>query len=488
MGERGVGDGRWWACKSSVERFSALSEVFWIRGSKQDGLVGFQVHYDSITTFSFSGPSLGCSAPSPTQIWLAPTFTINNMSNNKPLFSTLRFVSSNDLSSSGKRRIAQRACDSCRRRKKRCFHGDNAVSGDADADDGPEANDTKEPSADGADLSTERHEARSETVAATSHPRYIGDLNPEVELLAATTANQVPKNSTGVWHSDSVENGHGNGTDDTTSAGSILHGLPLETQQLVLPALQKQCLESRPPKEDFVALERYYFERIHPVLPSIDDAIYRNSTVGSPSRTLQEQSICLLASTGWNMRQHLRIRENPETLGPTHFARKIVSSMRLIIDLALVSDKTVLIYVLTTMSLFVYGRECLELTSQYFFQAVQIAYSIGLHQPRDAKQDEKVAGLFSYLWSIDRLLAAIQGRPVVMHEVDMAKSPLSCASNQEPAFKVLVHIAVLVDKVIGLYRPTAQRKEIPDEEFPLFEEVLEDCNAMSLRNCDQGKG
>lgn len=103
--------------------------------------------------------------------------------------------------------------------------------------------------------------------------------------------------------------------------------------------------------------------------------------------------------------------------------------MRLTIDLALVFDSIVLIQALTTMSLFVYGRESLELTSRVLFHAVQLAYAIGLHQPGDAEQDEKVAGLFGFLWSIDHLHAAIQGRPVVMHEVDMAKNPLTCAEN-----------------------------------------------------------
>lgn len=418
---------------------------------------------------------------------------IAKMSTIEPLYSTLRFVSSSGPPSSGKRRIAQHACDRCRQRKKRCFNGDNAVTDDAgdagrvSSTEPGDADATKNTNHHILDVASGMIDVSNGNAASNSHPRYIGDLNPEVELLAATEPNQVPKNSTGVWHSESVQNSHESGDKHVAAPWSILHGLPLGTQESLLPLLRQQCLETIPTRENFLELERYYFERIHSLLPSIDEAIYRSSLVGSPTENLQKQCVCLLASTSLSMRQYLRLGNDLRTLQPNEYARRVVGAMRLIIDLALVTDKIVLIYALTTMSLFVYGRESLELTSQYFFRAVQVAYSIGLHQPRDTKQDEKVAGMFSYIWSIDRLHAAMQGRPIVMHEIDMAKSPLSCAVDQQAGFKVLVHIAALLDKVIGLYRPTALRKEIPDEEFPLFEEVLEKCNALTLRACDQGK-
>lgn len=62
----------------------------------------------------------------------------------------------------------------------------------------------------------------------------------------------------------------------------------------------------------------------------------------------------------------------------------------------------------------------------------------------------------------------------------MGKSVLTCVEESSSGFKVLVHIAALLDIVIALYRPNAAASEIPDRDFPLFEEVVAKCGATEL--------
>lgn len=261
---------------------------------------------------------------------------------------------------------------------------------------------------------------------------------------------------------------------------SLFHTISGSHQRLFSPVLHEQTCTVRPFKEDFEALELFYLNNIHPILPCISLPQYGKSQANTPERIIQEQIICILACTNLAVRSNLRLTGSGHQLTPTEFARKIIESMRLSIELALISDRFIVIQALTAMSLIIYGRESIELAPQFFVRAVCQGLTLGLHQPGEERRDEMVSGLFCYLWSIDRLQAAIHGRPVIMHTIDMAKTPLESARGQEPGFRVFVFISVLLDKVIALYRPNASLTEIPDGEFPSYEEVLTECGALEL--------
>lgn len=247
-----------------------------------------------------------------------------------------------------------------------------------------------------------------------------------------------------------------------------------------MPLIDELGLHARPAEPHYRALEKFYFDSIDPILPAVDTSQYRNSPIGSPERILQEQIICILASLNPQVAEHLQLPNHDSPLSLTEFARKVVGGMRLTIELALVTDKTLVIRALVAMSLITYGPESIDLTSQYFVRAVHLAYTIGVHLPQDQARDQRVAGLFCYIWSIDRLHAAIQGRPIFLHEIDMGKRPRDCMRSQTPGFQTLVYIATLLDRTIGLYRPGAVEREITDVEFPTFEEIMTECGALGL--------
>jgi hypothetical protein len=264
------------------------------------------------------------------------------------------------------------------------------------------------------------------------------------------------------------------------TSSSLLHNASQPTQVLLAPLIEELCTNLRPTIIHYQALEDFYFESIEPILPAIDRTLYQHSPLESPARMLQEQIICILASLNPAVKEHLRLPNHDVLLSPADFARKLVGGMRLTIELSLVPDKTIIIRALIAMSLMTYGPESIDLTSQYFVRAVHLSYTIGIHLPQDQIRDQRVAGLFCYIWSIDRLHAAIQGRPIFMHAIDMGKHPRDCMVSQTPGFQTLVYIATLLDKTIALYRPGAMQTEIIDLEFPTFEEIITECDALTL--------
>lgn len=335
-------------------------------------------------------------------------------------------------------------------------------------------------------ISTSRPSKRPRISDATcrsstlTHVRFTGDLNPDVELLSGSTNDGPLRNNVGVWHSDNSREMRSTDSCDIFSPSSLFHVAQPRARTHLAPLLEELQSSMRPPIIHFQAMEKFYFQSIHPLLPAVDQEIYYISRADGPARILQEQIICILASLNPSMAEHLHLENHDQLLSPAEFARKIVGSMRLTLECAIVSDKTIVIRAFVAMSLITYGPESIDLTSQYFVRAVHLGYTIGIHLPQDQARDERVAELFCYIWSIDRLHAAVQGRPIFMHEIDMGKHVRDHLGLQSPGFQVLVHIAVLLDKTIALYRPGAQEREITDSAYPTFEEIITECQALDL--------
>lgn len=418
-----------------------------------------------------------------------------SQSADKPLFTTLRFIPSNGDPESGIRRIAAQACDTCRRKKKRCTHTPGALASPRPVTGNERTSPTSAPITDATvSLRTDRSddavrpfkrirtsdERPTTSRSEPSHSRFIGDLNPDVELLSGSAPNGSFRNNVGVWHRDEVHSSRPADSGDMFTASSLLGVASHTCRKRLAPLIEELCLNVRPPLLHFQAMEKFYFASIDPILPAVDAAQYRDSPLGSPAKNLQDQIVCILASLNPLMAGNLMLSIDDGLLSPADFARKVIGAMRLAIELALVSDKTVIIRALIAMSLVTYGPETIDLTSQYFVRAVHLAYTIGIHLPQDEARDNRVAGLFCYIWSIDRLHAAIQGRPIFIHEIDMGKHPRDCMVSQSPGFQALIYIATLLDKTIELYRPGAVAREISDVDFPTFEEIATDCGALDL--------
>lgn len=385
------------------------------------------------------------------------------------------------------KRAAGSACDSCRRKKKRCAHalplpgaelrdGAQAVSPTAaqqhhDVAAGTSSGQTP--------LSTP---AEGSSTASRPYARFIGDLNPESELRGP----QCSKNSVGVWHVEEHEGpDHARRTSawNDTLSGSLFQHCSQLTRRMLLPIMEDQCLGPRPPEHHLQVLERFYFENVHPILPAVDQAVYQSAPPGSPHHVLQVQTLCLAVHTNPAVQDRLYLGAQDGLLAPAEFGRKLLSSMRLHMELAYTTDKALLIRTLATMSLFAYTRDSLELTCQFFVRAVHMSLTLGLHLQRAPDRDDPALDcLFCYVWAIDRLHAAMQGRPVMIHERDLPVLPMQRAKDQSPGLKVFVRLAALLDCVIDLYRPRSTAREVSSEHFPSFEDVLLECEALALPN------
>lgn len=89
--------------------------------------------------------------------------------------------------------------------------------------------------------------------------------------------------------------------------------------------------------------------------------------------------------------------------------------------------------------------------------------------------------LFWTIWTLDRFNAAINGRPIIMADHDIAIEPFERGESEFPAFEILLKIAHIMNDVIGFYRPGNPPTVTGWEDvFPGFEEIIDDLNGWSL--------
>lgn len=443
-----------------------------------------------------------------------------------------KFVDTNAETFDQKRKEPpQRACDACRRKKKRCRHGgerqnSSQQSSGSPADSAPlpssmptrttnlfdgsrnggqrcsinnpqqsattipevSLNQLPPPSQSKEGQSTGRSRHRSSTTKDVrgNDSRFIGDMNPEGVFLAATSPQDLragPQDgSVGFWLAQQFnksERSHGQPWSAPSS--SLFYGYTPAIQQVFLPILQGDCLSTLPPAIHREALCSIYLQNFHPILPILDQYSYEELPDDSPSRILLEQGMTLVACVDSSSKPHLLLADDGNLLVCKDFARRILAAMRVSIEIGVVSDKIVLMQALALMSLFSEGREGSEVSSLMIGRAVQYLHSLGIHIPdlKNGPDLNYAETMFCCIWSIDRLNAAFQGRPILMHERDVERSLQQCFDAQKPAFRLVLHVVELLDRAIELYRPGDTSKEF-EGCFSLFEDLILKCDASDL--------
>jgi len=207
-----------------------------------------------------------------------------------------------------------------------------------------------------------------------------------------------------------------------------------------------------------------------------------------PGRILLQQSICLAASKDFASKDHLIFADSEAPLSGREFGDKVSRALRLEIEMGLVIDKIVLIQVLALMSQFIDGSDGGDMSSQLCARAVHHVHSIGLHVrgEREIQQDPYGATLLSCIWAIDRLNAAMNGRPVLMHDRDFSKDLDQCFQQQKPCFRLFIEVVKLLDKVIRLYRPSVGSDPFVDEIYPSFEDLVMKCGGSGIATSSLG--
>jgi hypothetical protein len=136
---------------------------------------------------------------------------------------------------------------------------------------------------------------------------------------------------------------------------------------------------------------------------------------------------------------------------------------------------------LALLSLHEWGPTGAEDCSLNLVQAIHHAHTIGMHLMRtDQQPTTSLKALFWCLWSLDKWNAAMNGRPIMIHDRDMTQRVDDVISSFPASFRLWLRIAEKLGRVILFYRPIINGVDHEELELPAFEELIEDCDAWKL--------
>ncbi|KAJ4982960.1 hypothetical protein SVAN01_11560 [Stagonosporopsis vannaccii] len=443
---------------------------------------------------------------------------------------SLRFIETTQTSFERKRKHLYRACEDCRKKKKRCFHTLENVESEAQCPASGEAPIGKnklaqspaaltpppswgmlEPhpftvsaSSDGpvvvtacddyrafSVISSEDDGGRATAVHADSTQahgaRFIGDMNPEGVFFATADTEVRQKVSTrgsiGVWLAE--HGGQPSRLADRCTVPlprpSLFRGFRPAIRRAIMPILEEECLSTIPPVAHRNALRAAYFEKFHPLLPVVNKSTFQSLPSQGLSRLLLDQGMCLVASMDSSLRHHLYLSDGSAVLSCKDFGHRLLATMRTSIEIGWVTEKVLLVQLLALMSLFQEGPDGCENSLLTLGRAVQHLHSLGFHLRMEVENThwDHAGTLFCCVWLLDRLSAASQGRPVLMHERDISRSMQQCFDAQDPSFRLVLRIGTLLDEVVTLYRPDCADTRFAHD-FVLFEDLAVECQATAL--------
>ncbi|KAK2055467.1 fungal-specific transcription factor domain-containing protein [Colletotrichum caudatum] len=415
----------------------------------------------------------------------------------------VKFVGSDASGLPLKRKQVQHACESCRRKKKRCIHAESSSAEPAQANghDGPAGSSpakdvhmvsgTASPvkhrnsttaAPDALSVTPSRRDSAAAGLpdhAQTPQTRFVGDLNPEGMFTEAAdpeaAAHPAQKAEVGVWL-PSV-----NTTAAQSTAGVVPRPLAM-VDKVLLPFVRENCLRCVPPDKDFRHLHRVYREKIHPIFALIPEDVVDDGD--SPTAIVMRQVVSLAAAADPEMKSHLRLaNQGNKKLSYHDFSQTLSGSVRTILETSLITDRTVHIRALCMLSLYVQPSSADEadLPAQLGAMAAHHSQTLGLHLFHSS--DDALETLFCAVWALDRINAAAYGRPCVLHEGDIGPGLRDCFRRQQPCFRLFLSVVQWLDKVIELYRPgvIAQSLESkPYIDLPVLEPMILEAEALQV--------
>lgn len=262
---------------------------------------------------------------------------------------------------------------------------------------------------------------------------------------------------------------------------------PTATQDVKVQRALRQYLEAvgvsiLPPRQCQDGLLDIYFNLIHPLLPLIDHDVFSERYRHGTASPLLMQAICIVASKHADAASYLCLGDDPRKMGPREFSHRLYNAVIAGIEAKTERNRVVLIQVLALISLHCEGPDGAEQASMHLAQAIHHAHTFGLqfgHQWKNQKSDdeENLEDLFWCLWSLDKINACMNGRPLLMHERDnsLTKLPMDPEKRSSP-FGVWLQISEMLDKVIDYYRPGSKSEETgwEGDDFLGFEEMVGD--------------
>lgn len=318
--------------------------------------------------------------------------------------------------------------------------------------------------------------------------RFVGDLNPEGMFMEATGSASVretsQKGDVGIWLSS---NNPGQASQFITSRP------PPIMDQFLLPFVKEHCLSCLPPHQDYLKLKALYLEKIHPIMPIIPETALEGD---EPASVVLKQLICLAASTDPSMARYLHLQNKGDDLLPCQdFMQSLSSAVRAILETSIITDRVLHIRALILLSLYTQpsSSEEADLPAQLGGRAIHHIQTLGLHLLRyDAPNCEELETLFCAVWAVDRINAAVYGRPCLMHERDIGANLDGCIRKRPPCFRLFLSVVQWLDQVIELYRPGPSAEasgldKIAYIDLPVLEAMIVNADALKVPGSLIGK-
>lgn len=310
--------------------------------------------------------------------------------------------------------------------------------------------------------------------------QFISDLHPEAGFLERSDSR--PRHpgakstaSVGVWVDKQEWNELIRQRDAATGAISDTQSGAAADATRHLP---------RPTAAQIAGLVDVYFRKLHPMLPLIDELEFRDAYSAGLVPEPYLHAICLVAAKDKEAEPFLISPGTETPVAPRDFCSSLQSSVRAAIATARY-DRLTLIRMNALISFHIEGPDGAEDASLAVTQAMHHCQTLGLHLGQQSslptRSTRPMKLLFWVIWTLDRFNAAINGRPIIMADQDIAIEAFEKGESEFPAFEILLKIAHIMNNVIGFYRP-GNPPEVTgwEDVFPSFEEVVDDLNGWIL--------
>ncbi|OTA90959.1 hypothetical protein M434DRAFT_359361 [Hypoxylon sp. CO27-5] len=398
----------------------------------------------------------------------------------------VKFVESDSTGLPLKRKQVAQACARCRRRKKRCFHNHDEHYVRETPDSSPESREvtaraptTEHPTPPELEPLPDRPDSRNPEGHAS---RFIGDLSPEAILMEATSLcshrDVSVRGGLGIWQPRT--------SDSTTKPTSpfVLNSPSRQAVQDLLKAyVWSHCIACCPPPSDYAVLRRIYLEKLDPIFPILGSHLTTPLEDEIEGKVLQ-QIVSLAAAADPGATRYLRLNPEGTLLSRHEFCNSLSNSIQTIIDAGLITDRVLLIRILTALSLYMQpsSPDEADVPALLNSRAVHQMHTLGLQMASEDSHTNRQTNrsLFCCVWALDRINSAFYGRACLIHERDVGWDINDCIASQAPPFRLFLMIIGLLDKVIGLYRPGNRQEKEFITELPIFEQMILDAGAARV--------
>ncbi|CAG9941667.1 unnamed protein product [Clonostachys rosea f. rosea IK726] len=416
-----------------------------------------------------------------------------------------------------KRKQVQHACDSCRRKKRRCVHAhDSATAADESTPDRTPKAVTQSSNTSHQTLSAgKRNSSSSDATAIADQPasepppaaaalgpspvtvdsqttgspavrsRFFGDLNPEGMFLEAAgsvaSREVISKGDVGVWLTSA---GVGNGTSQFITARP-----PLAMDRVLLPFVKKHFLCLFPPERDFQKLKTLFVQKVHPLFPVVPIECL-DGALSDPTTVVLRQLVSLAAGTDPETSQNLRLGDSPSVLlSPQEFSEKLSSAVRAILETSLIPDRILHIRALAMLSFYTQPTcaEEADLPALLGGRAIHHIHTLGLHHlvRYQGPNSDDLENLYCAVWAMDRINGAMYGRPYLIHERDTAANIDEIIKRRSPCFRLFLSVVQWLDQVVDLYRPGLSSDAISMQkvayiDLPVLEAMIVEADALRV--------